>query len=134
MFYFEAARGEPMTMLPAGTWWWHREPDGRHVLWPKMTLEYLNPLPITNESRFRCVFCKTEGTAETLQKTPCTSSEWYHGDIRFYRQQYTPMRCLGKDSIDGLPCCNEWIRPIHDGFAGIQCPACGSSNTEEIPS
>ncbi len=124
-----------VSQFPPHTWWWHNEPDGRCVLWPLMTFQKLDASPVTDASLFRCVHCKVEGTGKALQSMPCSSPEWYHGDIRFYRQYFTPMRCLGKDGLDGLPCCNVWIRSLSDdGFMGPRCPACGSSETEEIPS
>lgn len=119
------------------TWWWGRDrDDGRTMLFPRMTLESLNgDLPNgVVPTLFRCVRCKIEGSAEALNKTLCVDSTWYHGDIREYRKHYMPMRCLDKDALDGLPCCNEWVVAHANGLVGPQCPQCGSSNTEEIQS
>lgn len=110
------------------TWWWHREPDGRHTLYPRMTFENLDPLPITDATLFLCVRCRVEGTAKVLTAMPCTDKEWYHGDIRAYRRMYTPRRCLGPD------CAKEWVARVSDELNGMDCPRCGSLNTEEIPS
>lgn len=113
-----------------GTWWWRAEPDGRRVLYPLMTLEKLDLTPTTDI--FRCVRCKVEDTFLELQAKMCVDLNWYHGDIRAYRRLRTPMRCAGKDPLDGLPCCNEWVRALDDGLAGTSCPACGSRETEAI--
>lgn len=119
-------------VFPPHTWWWHREPDGRRVLWPLMTLETCClPPPYVPKAPFRCVHCKVEGTAAELQKMHCSDSNWYHGYIRFYRQRFTPMQCLGKDLLDNLPCGNVWIADATDGLAGPRCPTCGSLDTED---
>ena len=113
---------------PPGTWWWHKL-DGHRTLYPRMTLEHLGEMPVTDASLFRCVHCKVEGTGAALEKTPCSSPDWYHGDIRHYRRHHTPMRCLDKDPFDGNSCACEWIASTGDP---TECPTCGGRKVEEI--
>ena len=110
--------------FPPRTWWWHKELDGRRVLYPKMTLENLSSLPISNASPFRCVRCKVEGTANALAQTSCTDLEWYHGDIRQYRQTHDRVICNR--------CDHEWIVLTWHGFAKRDCPKCGGLDTNRL--
>ncbi len=107
-----------------GTWWWHAEPDGRRVMYPLMTLEALDPPPITDASIFRCVRCKFSGTYEELQERQCTDPVWYHGNVRWYRQTHDRMHCIA--------CDHDWIVQTWYGFAKRNCPRCTGVYVEKI--
>ena len=108
-----------------GTWWWHKRPDGGHTIYPMMTFEKLDDLPVSYTTLFRCVKCKVEGTSDELKSISCSDPEWYHGDIRAYRMTHEPRRCNS--------CKHEWVINLRRGFANINCPKCTGVSTEKIP-